>query len=100
MRHTRLMKTFRMVFSLVAATVTALVSTAIPAMAQYPPPRPADTQVVRGPEVASSGADAVESTVAFTGSDMTILMVAIALLIVTGIVAIRLGRQRAAKATA
>jgi LPXTG-motif cell wall-anchored protein len=74
----------------VGATLMTLVLTALPVLAQaqqYPPEGPAETDVVQGPAA---------EEVAFTGSDVTLLMVLIGVLVVAGVAALMLARRRAA----
>ena len=65
--------------------LVALVLTALPAAAQqYPPPQPKETAVPKG-------------EVAFTGTDLTFLIAAVAVLVVAGVSALVLARRRAAR---
>jgi LPXTG-motif cell wall-anchored protein len=74
----------------VGATLMTVVLTALPVLAQqYPPQGPAETDVVQGPAA---------EEVAFTGSDVTLLMVLIGVLVVAGVAALMLARRRAAAA--
>ena len=76
--------------ALVGGTLLTLVLTALPAVAQnYPPRPPAETQVIQGP-----GAEQV----AFTGRDVTLLVVMVGVLLIAGVSALLLARRRAAAA--
>lgn len=90
------------VASRIAALVTAFLLTgligAVSAFAQYPP-QVEDTVVgpQPGAEVAGEGAG---EGLAFTGSELTLLFVALGILILAGVLALVAGRRRAARTTA
>ena len=72
--------------SVAVGTLVTLVSMALPALAQqqYPPQPPAETQTVQAP-----------AEVAFTGSDVTLLVVMVGVLLIAGVSALILARRRA-----
>ncbi len=67
----------------VGAAAGALVLTALPAAAQYPPEPVEETVVPKG-------------EVAFTGTDITLLIASVAVLLVAGVAALIVARRRAA----
>jgi LPXTG-motif cell wall-anchored protein len=68
----------------VGGALATLVLTTLPAAAQnYPPPQPTETVVPKG-------------EVAFTGTDITLLIVAVGVLLVAGLAALIVARRRAA----
>jgi LPXTG-motif cell wall-anchored protein len=78
------MRKIRMFGSAVGGTLATLVLTTLPAAAQnYPPPQPTETVVPKG-------------EVAFTGTDITLLIVAVGVLLVAGLAALIIARRRAA----
>ena len=78
------MRKIRMFGSAVGGALATLVLTALPAAAQqYPPPQPTETVVPKG-------------EVAFTGTDITLLIVAVGVLLVAGLAALIVARRRAA----
>jgi hypothetical protein len=82
------MRKIRKFGSAVGGAVAALVLTALPAAAQnYPPPQPTETVVPKG-------------EVAFTGTDITLLIVAVAVLLVAGVAALLVARRRTASVSA
>jgi hypothetical protein len=81
------MRKIRTFGSAVGGAIAALVLTALPAAAQnYPPPQPKETVVPKG-------------EVAFTGTDITLLIAAVAILLVAGVAALMLARRRTASVT-
>jgi LPXTG-motif cell wall-anchored protein len=90
------------VASRIAALVTAFLLTgligAVSAFAQYPP-KVEDTVV--GPQPAAQpGAEVAGEGLAFTGSELTLLFVALGILILAGALALVAGRRRAARTAA
>ena len=87
-----------LVASRIAALVTAFLLTgligAVSAFAQYPP-KVEDTVV--GPQPA---AEVAGEGLAFTGSELTLLFVALGILILAGVLALVAGRRRAARTAA
>lgn len=82
---------------LIGGVLLSLVLT-VPALAQakYPPDPPEEPNVIRQGEGAggAGGAD-----IAFTGQDVTVLLLVIGALVVAGVVALVVARRRAAGAT-
>lgn len=78
------MRKIRKFGSAVGGALVALVLTTLPAAAQNYPPQPPDETVVPKGEVA------------FTGTDITLLIVAVAVLLVAGLAALMVARRRAA----
>lgn len=85
----------RMSALVMAFLITGLIG-AVSAFAQYPP-KVEDTGV--GPAVEAAGEGAGEG-LAFTGSELTLLFVALGILILAGVLALVAGRRRAARTTA
>ena len=78
------MRKIRKLGSAVGGALATLVLTTLPAAAQnYPPPQPTETVVPKG-------------EVAFTGTDITLLIVAVGVLLVAGLAALIVARRRAA----
>lgn len=75
--------------SAVGGALAALVLTTLPAAAQNYPPQPVDETVVPKGVVP-------KGEVAFTGTDITLLIVAVGVLLVAGLAALILARRRAA----
>ncbi len=86
------MRSFARLAALIGSTIMSLAAMALPALADYPPKPPAETELLRGPE-------AVSTDLAFTGSDVTPLVIAVAVLLVAGISALLIARRRAAAAS-
>lgn len=82
------MRRIRKFGSAAGGALATLVLTALPAAAQKYPPEPVDETVV--PKVVPKG------EVAFTGTDITLLIVAVAVLLVAGLAALIMARRRTA----
>ena len=87
------MNRFRNLVAVLGGTLLTLGLTALPALADYPPTGPKGENITRGPS-------AVTEDVAFTGRDITMLAVLVAVLVVAGVVALLAARRRAARAAA
>jgi hypothetical protein len=81
------MRKIRTIGSAVGALVAVFLTT-LPAVAQNYPPQPVEETVV--PKGVPKG------EVAFTGTDITVLVVAVAMLLVVGLAALIVARRRAA----
>jgi hypothetical protein len=78
------MRKIRKFGAALGGALATLVLTTLPAAAQnYPPPQPTETVVPEG-------------EVAFTGTDITLLIVAVAVLLVAGLAALLVARRRTA----
>ena len=84
-----------------AALLSVLLTVPAYAQARYPPNPPEEPNVVRqGDATGTAGVDAgVDADIAFTGQDVTLLLLVIGALVVAGVVALFVARRRAAGAT-
>lgn len=85
------MRKIRKLGSVVGGALAALVLTTLPAAAVYPPPLPKETVDPKAEEIGA----AAGGQVAFTGSDLILLIGAVALLLVAGAAALIGARRRA-----
>jgi hypothetical protein len=92
----------RRIVTSIGVTIGSLLATALPAAAQgyVPPPTVQPTVIGQAPPAvapAAEAAPAAAAPLAFTGAEIGILVLAVALLVTVGTLALIAGRRRAAQ---